>query len=666
MRGAQHRIQVDQALYGYQHGHQLLTSSRPFRPESQQQLLVLTDAAGPRIEGFDGYLSLFFLDAESVLVFAKTWFADEFSRPGCVWTHALFISEEQLALVNDLASVESAFRRPTIPYNRDYSSPLILNVPSDISDSMLGIPTRFTVQLFDTDKPVVRRIDSSDELNQWLFALWSIFWPKLRTRFSFSIGADEIRNVNGRPFDLTAVPGPAALRSHRLSPTDDLTLTDQASDWAAPLSGAAVDLNSRLRKFIVEFGHCFKPRRTALREIAELYSSIQRSKRNSDVATLIESLASLQSLAEPGPVLTALLNPLRSEWTPLQDPGLLLGLLNIRGNVALKLSSAQLDLPVRIEKLDRVSREIVNARVQESLEHSTGDVDELIRNAVVESILTQGAPISTISPSLWPLIVAEAPEKILEMDLDKLGVRSVAAMAEAIVASKTTNPSVISAVVALEMRHGLDQQAEQLYRSSADAAIEAAFSLADRKVEAIERLPFEWRRLFWEDPARVLRLFNHRSANRKSIRTLATLLPSRRKVSDPEREEWLVASPETSDDRLSFAVLELVAGLNDEEKSILLAASYENVYDGLRTSRLASYGWQMAYLEPRLPVLMPWDNWDKCRRLREAVAEHLIYNNLRPDDVLQSIERRSVRDDLNAALQSTLERRMRAEADDSF
>ena len=44
---------------------------------------------------------------------SKTWAAPEISRPGCIWTHSLFISFTELAQIEDPRILLQLFVRPT-------------------------------------------------------------------------------------------------------------------------------------------------------------------------------------------------------------------------------------------------------------------------------------------------------------------------------------------------------------------------------------------------------------------------------------------------------------------------------------------------------------------------------------------------------------------------
>src|SRR5260370_6310941 len=69
--------------------------------------------SGPSFRaGFDSYLTGYPLEAGRFYCLARTWFAPELSRPGCVWTHTILISDTDVARIQDFRSILSHFRRP--------------------------------------------------------------------------------------------------------------------------------------------------------------------------------------------------------------------------------------------------------------------------------------------------------------------------------------------------------------------------------------------------------------------------------------------------------------------------------------------------------------------------------------------------------------------------
>lgn len=106
---------IEQALHGYNKGHGLLASSFPFKPNDDSSLMsVLSDWTGYRdLSGDDAYMTFYPLSHGEKYAFAKTWYAEEMERPGCVWTHTLIVDLKDLDRNFDFRVLKEYFRRPT-------------------------------------------------------------------------------------------------------------------------------------------------------------------------------------------------------------------------------------------------------------------------------------------------------------------------------------------------------------------------------------------------------------------------------------------------------------------------------------------------------------------------------------------------------------------------
>ncbi len=245
-------IVFQQALFGYEDGHRLLQSS--FRPNSYEKdlLLQLSDLA-PGISTLreDGYWTGMPLRETSRYAVLRTWPAPEKSRPGCVWTHAIFIPFEYLHSEANLLWITSYFKRPESQKRfNEYAEPI-----SAIWNSS-GLPTRTIPQASQLvsciyfAKCLVSKLLTQDELGMQAIAVWAQQWPELRTAFNFrtveksSAGRSWLLN-----FDMMLTDGnlrlqqgasPSTIRSFNESGEVEEVL-------AADLSGIETSVHRRLR-----------------------------------------------------------------------------------------------------------------------------------------------------------------------------------------------------------------------------------------------------------------------------------------------------------------------------------------------------------------------------------------------------------------------------------
>jgi GTPase-associated protein 1, N-terminal domain type 1 len=100
---------IDQLLFGYRDGHELLASSVSIDARRQASLLPHTDARFD--DGSEHYLvGIPLADLDRYLL-ARIWPAPEISRPGAVWTHALLLPLDAVGTM-DPAALTGLFRRP--------------------------------------------------------------------------------------------------------------------------------------------------------------------------------------------------------------------------------------------------------------------------------------------------------------------------------------------------------------------------------------------------------------------------------------------------------------------------------------------------------------------------------------------------------------------------
>lgn len=118
------------------------------------------------------YITLYPLEESQSYVIAKSWYADEMSRPGCVWTHSLVVNLESLGSKFDFFELLKLFRRPAREGEdfMSYTKPIELkedNISAD-RNKLDGIDhTRFMLMaavLLGCKKPIVYAIEKGSEV----------------------------------------------------------------------------------------------------------------------------------------------------------------------------------------------------------------------------------------------------------------------------------------------------------------------------------------------------------------------------------------------------------------------------------------------------------------------------------------------------------------------
>ena len=127
-------IELHQMLHGYKLGHNYVQGSI-LLPSSHDmdKIATLSDWSEFVDKGEDrDYITAYPLLESPYYVIAKSWYADEMRRPGCVWTHSLLIKRNDLGKIIDYRQLLTLFKRPAVDKEDflDYSKSIALNEKS--------------------------------------------------------------------------------------------------------------------------------------------------------------------------------------------------------------------------------------------------------------------------------------------------------------------------------------------------------------------------------------------------------------------------------------------------------------------------------------------------------------------------------------------------------
>ncbi len=206
---AERDIIINQTLHGYRSGHSLLASSIELTTPEKKELLLLSDFSGSGNEsGFSEYFTGYPLTNSKYYAFAKTWYANEMPRPGCVWTHTLLLDISILWTIKNINLLQTLFIRPNSPDVGKYNEPL--QFPSSYfhrsnektNENFYWI----TDELYTRQEKLIVLSDSSEKYSQSIFQLWSYQWPRLKRNFKFCTGSMSPRHLGTDLFDLQIMP----------------------------------------------------------------------------------------------------------------------------------------------------------------------------------------------------------------------------------------------------------------------------------------------------------------------------------------------------------------------------------------------------------------------------------------------------------------------------
>lgn len=669
---ASREIQLHQALHGYDDGHRLLRASRGLPPDAERLMLVLSDMSGQSmVRGFETYLTGYPLKEINAYAFARTWYAPEMERPGCVWTHTLIVQNADLARVGDLWSLAEMFIRP----ERDrasweaYLRPLQPRAPSlelehfadRINPEWRSLVENAVVALYGSPSsqvflPLERASIEHDRLT---VALWSQHWARLRRTFKFCTGSIANRRLLDGEFDWQIIPTSSAREIERevksavfISTAGGGVATD-SQEWVDAAIGDICDTGSgEIRKVLRVFG-------------------VETSRGRADFAPLVQVWIAYSAVRHGSPGLSLLTGAVVCLFPSAQE--------------GKRLKATLYGSEFAPESLVMFTRPAAEAEVLEELattEHHAAFDGEALRIAGRAAALA-GSDFARASRIAFPLLSGEVTPlgeqfidgfcesitsgKIAELRYDRLDaiyalLRRKPALATLPVlwrsedydqrqlfnfASRQLNASRqdVSLIVTAMLEAGSDAAAADAAYDHPVIAVEAALAWCDsRSVDEALNLGIGWRRVLTMHPEICVGWLKRNEAASEATGVLLTLLlnPHSSAVVNGGAGSWVrvarLASPVLQDDALTAAMTFVLAlGLHgtDAHSVVLVVEAFEPVYKAAQQDRLSDANWRL--LDHQAPPVT-WDRgWDRCERLRNALVEHFVKFHWSHEDFLRCL-----------------------------
>lgn len=626
MSDANTLIVVEQALHGYEHGHRLLQSSVSFDSSDERSLLIMSDLSGPRlVEGFSEYISGYALPSSKHYAIAKTWYASEMERPGCVWTHTLLFKSEDLAKITNALPVLKSFVRPQLGKNSDYGHDYSLKntafyqaTPPHNGEPVLekaDILANLIHQLYSQNQfPASLAAESGTQFETLALLIWSQQWPQLRLNFGFCTGSLSERILNSRSLDLQF--GPSRI-IRNFAVRDAVT---EAAPWSVKLSW---DLLSRegfreenphlgLRKFLWDAGSDLRDR-TDVSKLVDIYEQledatstlehIQRAYPDRGMARRLKMLVTSHTdKFSEEEILTALLELPRSDGFDPQE----LGIRKRAEEYWMRNREAALDQAERVLRLP--SNSIRDHFIAGLTTKFTAADFEIVAQSDSDVMLH----IAKVRPDVAYRDEFWAADFSVE---DKVEVFHFL--------SGKRNWEPGPALESL-LRTRNDQVAAFLASELQEEQIETVLNWAAQSSEIGPLLRPEWLRFFHEHQGAVVKWY----ADRKGFRGYMAILLAQ------------VVDPLSSAEQLTLETVRAVCGSSqtilqqrpevaafiyvsasrytDASAAELAVLVFPTLHHALAESRLSHPAWQV--LAAVLPNLETGDWWDNCEKLRRSLV----------------------------------------------
>ncbi|MTH15874.1 hypothetical protein [Flavobacterium sp. LC2016-01] len=278
-------IKIQQTLHGYKNGHTLLASSVELDSDLKRIMLPISDMSGSSmVIGFESYITGYPLKDSNLYAIARTWYAPEMKRPGCVYTHTLLIDFTDLPKINDIFQIMSFFKRPSLEKVQLSKYEKILNyLPNEvfIDKSVIlrseNLIKSVLLELYsDPKNSIFIKGDKMHSDYEVIFLLiWRQQWPRLRRNFSFCTGAISPRNFQGELLNLQAVSSKIDI-TH--SGSKNIVVIDSRSleirlrpDWVDFAFENLLNTSSNLISYFNFFGSDLSASRSTFKLLTETY-----------------------------------------------------------------------------------------------------------------------------------------------------------------------------------------------------------------------------------------------------------------------------------------------------------------------------------------------------------------------------------------------------------
>lgn len=203
-------MQIHQMLHGYNQGHNLIQGSIVLSSSEDMDCIATLSDWSEYINSLDGadYITIYPLVNSGYYVIAKSWYADEMKRPGCVWTHSFLIPFHQLARIIDFRVFIDLFIRPKDGIFDSYALPLQIDSTAEYDKPLFAkkliipsLPVIYNELI--NQRPQVFCIENDSIFYQHLCLLLLNYFPyQLLSQLSFSTGSSRLRTLNDNPFSL--------------------------------------------------------------------------------------------------------------------------------------------------------------------------------------------------------------------------------------------------------------------------------------------------------------------------------------------------------------------------------------------------------------------------------------------------------------------------------
>ena len=657
---------IHQFLHGYSEGHRLIEGSLTLPNDIARLMLRMSDLSGSSVvKGFDQYVTGYPLDSINAYALAMTWYAPEMPRPGCVWTHTLALPVQATATIPYLTSLIHLFKRPKgSSIKGKYGSALTFDVGPRTPQSRLHSEIRSTLGPIlsayyglSRYSPIVLAARDSDEFTDAILALWSQQWPSLRRQFAFCTGSLSARSLPDRAFDIQCVPLTLAKDVAReVAP-------DNPAEAVVVVSGReniiSEDLSSAIDDALIPDGGPFRhflwtvadttSNRADFASYVKLFDAFNAQ---TDALTLVELIADIFPQPSAGNSLKAQLFESRETGSLSHDARHSILRALATTDKYRSFDSAFLRDGL-IAKLFTASPESTRRLVSDLFRSSLNPLGDEILSKLVRAMDADDArQVISAQPQLLPAIFRANPDLAASPQLWSLAGDRKRELLDSLVAQEIC-PELVSRIVFALLDSGSDGFIRRaIERWGRDAVFAALDWIENHQGQMSETsrgtLTFN-----------VPDVMSWVESGTRSVPGLVAaahvVAPYPYQIAKHDSTVWLPAlkALQESGNQLEATYIQtllLALGLCSAPPAPLdlIAECFETIHEKAELEQLRDDAWVI--LQPLVPELHWWNNWDKCERMRRGLLLSFMQHSWPPWELKERIKNRKIlRELLNSA-----------------
>jgi hypothetical protein len=640
---------VHQVLHGYENGHHLIAASVELPRHAEYEMLVLSDLSGPALEpGFETYLTGYPLQGTEYYVLARTWYAEEMARPGCVWTHSFLLQRRVLSRPGVLTALRNEFRRPSEADEQAsfaYSDPLHLangNRAAALPPSNDTLAGRLLTALYGSpESSVVLAASSAEEHEDLICATWEQQWLSLRRRFRFCTGAISDRGGESSRFDLQACPRfslpVSRTQEGRRILIDREPTVPLVAPWAIVLKADLEAPNAfRVRDFLRSTGSEAPNPRASVAPLARIFIRLAAGLDvNRDLRPMLEDVAEAFPEADTGELFkNSLFGPNslfhRNADDPARAEETIFRVL-CTDEHASALNFQKLELPRRTQELWKRSAS-ARSRLFELLVQTGASPETPLGDAVAEVITPETAEeLAHEHPQLLARIAAARPEFLYSAKWWRNGRKRQEELLDAARQLRSIERIDYRAFARAILQEDTRHLAHDVVREFGSDFVVNALEQLDGAPKSAASLPDEWWNALTEGDAWALTWLqaHDRPALPVLLGLMSAIDPKVALRSAIELRKWRHYGELEFTEFRPRVVVEAMALLltlalqrRDTEAPAAAADAFPWVHNALCDSRLSSRAWMA--LSELLPAARAGQEWDRAERLRRGLLERFM------------------------------------------